>query len=125
VPGLDGPRRREAARAATGRTGKKKPRILATLKTRKQNGDSVRKIAAQFGVDPSAIQRISRPLYGAWPHEAMSHEWTAFAARRGNLSLLTIRLAPQTYHHVDADDLVTIRWNWSFADDHIGRRHIH
>jgi DNA invertase Pin-like site-specific DNA recombinase len=37
-------------------------RILAALKARKDTGDSVRKIAARFGVDPSTVQRISRPL---------------------------------------------------------------
>ena len=37
-------------------------RILAALKARKETGDSVRKIASRFGVDPSTVQRISRPL---------------------------------------------------------------
>ena len=37
-------------------------RILAALKARKDTGDSVRKIAARFGVDPSTVQRVSRPL---------------------------------------------------------------
>jgi DNA invertase Pin-like site-specific DNA recombinase len=37
-------------------------RILAALKARKDTGDSVRKIAARFGVDPSTVQRISRPF---------------------------------------------------------------
>ena len=37
-------------------------RILVALKARKDTGDSVRKIAARFGVDPSTVQRISRPL---------------------------------------------------------------
>ena len=36
--------------------------IAAALKARKQTGDSVRKIAARFGVDPSTVQRISRPF---------------------------------------------------------------
>ena len=36
--------------------------ISAALKARKETGDSVRKIAARFGVDPSTVQRISRPL---------------------------------------------------------------
>ena len=40
-------------------------RILAALKAREQTGDSVRKIAARFDVDPSTVQRISRPLDGA------------------------------------------------------------
>ena len=40
-------------------------RIIAALKARKETGDSVRKIAARFGVDPSTVQRISRPLDGA------------------------------------------------------------
>ncbi len=40
-------------------------RISAALKARKETGDSVRKIAARFGVDPSTVQRISRPLDGA------------------------------------------------------------
>ena len=39
--------------------------ISAALKARKETGDSVRKIAARFGVDPSTVQRISRPLDGA------------------------------------------------------------
>jgi DNA invertase Pin-like site-specific DNA recombinase len=39
-------------------------RISAALKARKETGDSVRKIAARFGVDPSTVQRISRPLDG-------------------------------------------------------------
>ena len=37
-------------------------RILAALKARKDTGDTVRKIAARFGIDPSTVQRISRPL---------------------------------------------------------------
>jgi DNA invertase Pin-like site-specific DNA recombinase len=37
-------------------------RIVAALKARKDTGDSVRKIAARFGVDPSTVQRISRPF---------------------------------------------------------------
>ncbi len=40
-------------------------RILAALNARQQTGDSVRKIAARFGVDPSTVQRISRPFDGA------------------------------------------------------------
>jgi len=36
-------------------------RISAALKARKETGDSVRKIAARFGLDPSTVQRISRP----------------------------------------------------------------
>ena len=40
-------------------------RISAALKARRETGDSVRKIAARFGVDPSTVQRISRPLDGA------------------------------------------------------------
>jgi DNA invertase Pin-like site-specific DNA recombinase len=39
-------------------------RISVALKARKETGDSVRKIAARFGVDPSTVQRISRPLDG-------------------------------------------------------------
>ena len=39
--------------------------ISAALKARKETGDSVRKIAARFGIDPSTVQRISRPLDGA------------------------------------------------------------
>jgi DNA invertase Pin-like site-specific DNA recombinase len=35
-------------------------RISVALKARKETGDSVRKIAARFGVDPSTVQRISR-----------------------------------------------------------------
>jgi DNA invertase Pin-like site-specific DNA recombinase len=41
-----------------------KQRISAALKARKETGDSVRKIAARFGLDPSTVQRISRPLDG-------------------------------------------------------------
>ena len=40
-------------------------RISVALKARKETGDSVRQIAARFGVDPSTVQRISRPLNGA------------------------------------------------------------
>ena len=40
-------------------------RISAALKARKDTGDSVRKIAARFGVDPSTVQRISRPFDAA------------------------------------------------------------
>jgi DNA invertase Pin-like site-specific DNA recombinase len=43
----------------------KEARILAALKVRKETGDSVRKIAVRFGVDPSTVQRISRPLGGS------------------------------------------------------------
>jgi DNA invertase Pin-like site-specific DNA recombinase len=43
----------------------KEARILAALKARKETGDSVRKIAARFGVDPSTVQRISLPLGGS------------------------------------------------------------
>jgi DNA invertase Pin-like site-specific DNA recombinase len=43
----------------------KEARILAALKARKETGDSVRKIAARFSVDPSTVQRISRPLGGS------------------------------------------------------------
>jgi DNA invertase Pin-like site-specific DNA recombinase len=42
--------------------GEMESRILAALKARKDTGDSVRKIAARFGVDPSTVQRISRPF---------------------------------------------------------------
>jgi DNA-binding MarR family transcriptional regulator len=37
-------------------------RILTALKARKDTGDSVRRIAARFGIDPSTVQRISRPF---------------------------------------------------------------
>ena len=40
-------------------------RAVLYLRARKETGDSVRKIAARFGVDPSTVQRISRPLNGA------------------------------------------------------------
>jgi DNA invertase Pin-like site-specific DNA recombinase len=40
-------------------------RISAALKARKDTGDSVRKIAARIGVDPSTVQRISRPFDAA------------------------------------------------------------
>ena len=39
-------------------------RISAALKARKDTGDSVRKIAARFGVDASTVQRIARPFVG-------------------------------------------------------------
>jgi DNA invertase Pin-like site-specific DNA recombinase len=39
-------------------------RILAALKTPDRT-EGVRKIAARFGVDPSTVQRISRPFEGA------------------------------------------------------------
>jgi DNA invertase Pin-like site-specific DNA recombinase len=39
-------------------------RISAALKARKNTGDSVRKIAARFGVDASTVQRIARPFVG-------------------------------------------------------------
>jgi DNA invertase Pin-like site-specific DNA recombinase len=39
-------------------------RILAALKAPGRT-EGVRKIAARFGVDPSTVQRISRPLGGA------------------------------------------------------------
>jgi DNA invertase Pin-like site-specific DNA recombinase len=40
-------------------------RISAALKARKDTGESVRKIAARFGVDASTVQRISRPFDAA------------------------------------------------------------
>jgi DNA invertase Pin-like site-specific DNA recombinase len=40
-------------------------RISAALKARKDTGDSVRKIAARFGVDASTVQRIARPFVSA------------------------------------------------------------
>jgi DNA invertase Pin-like site-specific DNA recombinase len=40
-------------------------RILDALKARKTTGDSVRKIAARFGVAASTVQTISRPFDGA------------------------------------------------------------
>jgi transposase len=36
-------------------------RVSVALKAPKETGDSVRKIAARFGLDPSTVQRISRP----------------------------------------------------------------
>jgi len=39
-------------------------RISVALKARKNTGDSVRKIAARFGVDASTVQRIARPFVG-------------------------------------------------------------
>jgi len=39
-------------------------RILDALKARKDTGDSVRKIAARFGVAASTVQTISRPFCG-------------------------------------------------------------
>jgi DNA invertase Pin-like site-specific DNA recombinase len=40
-------------------------RISAALKARNDTGDSVRKIAARFGIDPSTVQRIARPFADA------------------------------------------------------------
>ena len=40
-------------------------RISAALKARSDTGDSVRKIAARFGVDAGTVQRIARPFVGA------------------------------------------------------------
>ena len=40
-------------------------RILAALNDRKRTGEGVRGIAKRFGVDPSTVQRISRPFVGA------------------------------------------------------------
>jgi DNA invertase Pin-like site-specific DNA recombinase len=37
-------------------------RILAALSERKRTGEGVRGIAKRFGVDPSTVQRISRPF---------------------------------------------------------------
>jgi hypothetical protein len=34
-------------------------------------------------------------------------------------------LAPQAHHHVNANDLVTYRWHWNFADRNISRRDVH
>jgi DNA invertase Pin-like site-specific DNA recombinase len=47
-------------------------RILDALRARKATGDSVRKIAARFGVAASTVQTISRPFGGA--SEAASSE---------------------------------------------------
>jgi DNA invertase Pin-like site-specific DNA recombinase len=40
-------------------------RIQAALNERKRTGEGVRGIAKRFGVDPSTVQRISRPFDGA------------------------------------------------------------
>jgi DNA invertase Pin-like site-specific DNA recombinase len=40
-------------------------RILAALSERTRTGEGVRVIAKRFGVDPSTVQRISRPFVGA------------------------------------------------------------
>ena len=40
-------------------------RIQEALDVRKDTGDSVRKIAARFGVAASTVQTISRPFEGA------------------------------------------------------------
>jgi DNA invertase Pin-like site-specific DNA recombinase len=39
-------------------------RIQAALNERKRTGEGVRGIAKRFGVDPSTVQRISRPFVG-------------------------------------------------------------
>jgi DNA invertase Pin-like site-specific DNA recombinase len=40
-------------------------RIQAALNDRKRTGEGVRGIAKRFGVDPSTVQRISRPFADA------------------------------------------------------------
>jgi DNA invertase Pin-like site-specific DNA recombinase len=40
-------------------------RIQTALNDRKRTGEGVRGIAKRFGVDPSTVQRISRPFGGA------------------------------------------------------------
>jgi transposase-like protein len=57
MPGFVGPSVRASRIAAD-----IERRISVALKACKETGDSVRKIAARFGVDPSTVQRISRPL---------------------------------------------------------------
>jgi transposase len=61
VPGLGGLRKR--ANSLAGPADREK-RILDALNARKATGDSVRKIAARFGVAASTVQTISRPFAG-------------------------------------------------------------
>ena len=46
-------------------------RILDALKARNRTGEGVRKIAERFGVNPSTVQRISRPFDVATNEGAM------------------------------------------------------
>jgi len=48
-------------------------RVVAIGRARKETGDSVRKIAARFGVDPSTVQRICRPLDGTGVVQILIH----------------------------------------------------
>ena len=45
--------------------GKRLGRPQAALNERKRTGEGVRGIAKRFGVDPSTVQRISRPFDAA------------------------------------------------------------
>ena len=56
MPGSEGPKVRENSSADD-----LEKRILAALKAPNRK-EGVRKIAARFGVDPSTVQRISRPF---------------------------------------------------------------
>ena len=85
-------------------------------------------IAGQFRLVP-------RSCLGPQAREADSRAWGSYFAEpnrnrplRRNLVFEVCgvaTLAAQTYHYIDADNLVTIRWHRSFADDHIDRSDIH
>ena len=64
MPGFVGPKKRANSLAARG--------YLSPLKRTPGRAEGVRKIAKRFGVDPSTVQRISRPLDGVSPAGAGS-----------------------------------------------------
>jgi hypothetical protein len=63
VPGFAGPRKRANSWAARRISADLEGQILAALRAPGRT-EGVRKIAERFGVDPSTVQRISRPLDG-------------------------------------------------------------
>lgn len=87
--------------------------------------------SADFDISPKCAPEFVTSLAGLRPCWAarvlrgtLHFAWRPTAAARGDLNLFAI-LAARTHHYIDADDLVTIRWHRSFADDHIGRGDIH
>jgi hypothetical protein len=40
-------------------------------------------------------------------------------------STLCRLLAPQTHHHVNANDFVACRWHWDFTDRNVSQRDVH